>query len=57
MITLDRIANLLYEPGDGAYHHILAQVDGDRISLEMIGVDWERNYQPYCSNKADLNNK
>jgi hypothetical protein len=33
---------------------VLVKVDGDRISLEVIGVDWGRNFQPYRSNKADL---
>ena len=56
-VTLDRIAKPAYEPGEGAYHYVLARVDGDRISLEVIGVDWGRNYQPYRSNKADLSDK
>ena len=56
-VTLDRIAKAAYEPGEGAYHYVLVQVDGDRISLEVIGVDWGRNFQPYRSNKADLNDK
>jgi hypothetical protein len=56
-VTLDRIAKPAYEPGEGAYHYVLAQVDGDRISLEVIGVDWGRNFQPYRSNKADLSDK
>jgi hypothetical protein len=38
--TLDRVAKPPYAHGDGAYHYVLAQVDGDRISLEVIGVDW-----------------
>lgn len=56
-VTLDRIAKPPYEPGEGAYHYVLVQVDGERISLEVIGVDWGRNYQPYRSNKADLSDK
>jgi calcineurin-like phosphoesterase family protein len=56
-VTLDRIAKPAYEPGEGAYHYVLVQVDGDRISLEVIGVDWGRNFQPYRSNKADLSDK
>lgn len=56
-VTLDRIAKPPYEPGEGAFHYVLVQVDGDRISLEVIGVDWGRNYQPYRSNKADLNDR
>jgi hypothetical protein len=57
MIKLDRITDPLYEPGDGAYHYVPAQVDGNRISLEVISVDWVRNYRPYRNNKADLSNK
>ncbi|MBO0858678.1 MAG: metallophosphoesterase [Chloracidobacterium sp.] len=56
-ITLDRIAKAAYEPGDGAYHYVLVTVDGDRFSLEVIGVDWGRDFQPYHSNKADLSDK
>ncbi len=56
-VTLDRIAKPAYEPGEGAYHYVLVQVDGDRISLEVIGVDWGRNFQPYRSSKADLSDK
>jgi hypothetical protein len=56
-VTLDRIAKPPYEPGDGAYHYVLVTVDGDNIRLEVIGVDWGRNYQPYRSNKADLSDK
>jgi hypothetical protein len=56
-VTLDRIAKPAYELGKGNYHYVLVQVDGDRISLEVIGVDWGRIYQPYRSNKADLSNK
>src|SRR5215831_9925934 len=48
------IAKPAYEPGEGAYHYVLVQVDGDRISLEVVGVDWGRNFQPYRSNKSDL---
>jgi len=32
-------------------------VSDDRFPLEVIGVDWGRNYQPYRSNKADLSEK
>lgn len=53
-VTLDRIAKPPYEPGLGAYHYVIVKVDGDRIDLEVVGVDWGRNYQPYRSNKADL---
>lgn len=53
-VTLDRLAKPPYEPGGGAYHFVLVQVDGERLSLEVIGVDWGRDFAPYRSNKADL---
>jgi len=54
-VTLERIAKPPAEPGGGAYHYVLVQVDGDQIKLEVIGVDWGRDFQPYRSNKANLN--
>lgn len=53
-VTLDRIAKPGYEPGMNAYHYVLVQVDGEKIKLEVIGVDWGRDFQPYRSNKATL---
>jgi 3',5'-cyclic AMP phosphodiesterase CpdA len=53
-VTLDRIAKPPAEPGGGAYHYILVQVDGEQLKLEVIGVDWGRDFQPYRSNKATL---
>lgn len=53
-VSLDRIAKPGYEPGMNAYHYVLVQVDGEKIKLEVIGVDWGRDFQPYRSNKATL---
>ena len=53
-ITLDRIAKPAAEPGGNAYHYVLVKVDGDRISMEVIGVDWGRDFQPYRSNRATM---
>jgi hypothetical protein len=54
-VTVDRIAKPPAEPGGGAYHYVLVQVDGEQLKLEVIGVDWGRDFQPYRSNKANLN--
>ncbi|MFN7947251.1 MAG: metallophosphoesterase [Blastocatellia bacterium] len=53
-VTLERLAKPAAEPGGNAYHYVLVKVDGDKISLEVIGVDWGRDYQPYRSNKTSL---
>jgi len=56
-VTLDRIAKPPAEPGGGAYHYVLVRVDGEKINLEVIGVDWGRDFQPYRSNKANLSDQ
>jgi 3',5'-cyclic AMP phosphodiesterase CpdA len=37
------------------YHYVVVHVDGERISLEVIGVDWGRDFAPYRSNVTTLN--
>lgn len=54
-VSLERIAKPPAEPGGGAYHFVHVQVDGEDIKLEVIGLDWGRDYQPYRSNKTSLN--
>jgi 3',5'-cyclic AMP phosphodiesterase CpdA len=42
------------QPGDNAYHYVVVHVDGARMWIEVIGVDWGRGYAPYRSNRATL---
>ncbi|MEX2153871.1 MAG: metallophosphoesterase [Gemmatimonadaceae bacterium] len=42
------------ELGDNAYHYVVVHVDGPRMWLEVIGVDWGRAFAPYRSNRATL---
>jgi hypothetical protein len=42
------------EPGDNAYHYLVVHVDGARVWLEVIGVDWGRNFQPYRTARTTL---
>ena len=53
-VTLDHLAKPGPDPGDNPYHYVVVQVDGDEIRLEVVGVDWGRNFQPYRSNRIDL---
>jgi hypothetical protein len=53
-VSLDHIVKPGLDPGGNPYHFLLVQVDGDRIRLEITGVDWGRGFQPYRSNKAEL---
>lgn len=56
-VVLDRLAKPAAEPGGNAYHYVLVTVDGENLKVEVIGVDWGRDYQPYRSNKANLNDE
>jgi hypothetical protein len=53
-VSLDHIVRPGINPGDNPYHYLLVQVDGDRIRLEVMGVDWGRGFQPYRSNATEL---
>jgi hypothetical protein len=42
------------DPGDNAYHYLVVHVDDARVWVEVIGIDWGRDYQPYRSARASL---
>ncbi len=54
-VKLEHLVKPGVDPGDNAYHYVVMQVDGERLKMEVIGVDWGRNFRPYRSNKTDLN--
>jgi hypothetical protein len=41
-------------PGDNPYHFVVVHVDGTRMWIEVVGVDWGRGYAPYRSSRATL---
>jgi len=45
------------QPGDNPYHFVLVRVDGDRMDMDVIGVDWGTSFQPYRSNKVELRDR
>ncbi len=40
--------------GDNAYHYTVVHVDGARVWVEVIGVDWGAGFAPYQSNRSTL---
>ncbi len=40
--------------GDNPYHFTVVHVDGARVWLEVVGVDWGAGYAPYQSNRSVL---
>jgi hypothetical protein len=45
------------ERGGNPYHYVIVRVDGDQLDLEVVGVDWGAGFQPYRSNKTDLQDR
>ena len=53
-VTLEHLAKPSTEPGGNPFHYVVIHVDGEQISLEVIGVDWGRGFAPYKSARVEL---
>ena len=53
-VRLEHLVKPGYDRGDNPYHYTIVKVDGAQMSLEVIGVDWGNNYQPYTNSKTEL---
>jgi hypothetical protein len=53
-VNLEHVVKPGMDPGDNPYHYVVVRVDGADIRLEVIGVDWGRNFAPYRSNAHTL---
>jgi hypothetical protein len=36
------------------YHYLIVKVNGDKLDMQVIGVDWGKNFAPYRSNEVEL---
>jgi hypothetical protein len=53
-VALEHLVKPGQTPGENPYHFVIVRVDGDRMDLEVVGVDFGANWKPYRSNKAAL---
>jgi hypothetical protein len=53
-VTLEHIVRPSTVPGGSPYHYVVVHVNGNDISLEVIGVDWGRGFAPYSKNAFSL---
>jgi len=53
-VTLQHLAKPSIDAGGNPYHYVVVHVDGDKISLEVIGVDWGRGFAPYHTNAPSM---
>jgi hypothetical protein len=56
-VSLEHLAKPGPNAGDNPYHYVVVHVDGDRFSLEVIGVDWGRGFAPYRTNAVPMADK
>jgi hypothetical protein len=53
-VSVDHLARPAIEPGANPFHYVVVHVDGEHVSLEVIGVDWGRGFSPYRASTATL---
>jgi hypothetical protein len=53
-VSLQHLARPSLEPGGNPFHYVIVHVDGTKMSVEVVAVDWGRGFTPYRSNTAVL---
>lgn len=53
-VSLEHLVKPGTEEAPTPYHYVVVRVDGDYLDMEVIGVDWGKNFAPYRSNKVVL---
>lgn len=53
-VQLDHLVKPGIERGLNPYHYLLVRVDGDKLDMQVISVDWGEGFQPYRSNHVEL---
>ena len=53
-VQLEHLVKPSMSPGENPYHYVVVRVDGERMDLNVIGVDWGASFQPYRSNRTEL---
>lgn len=53
-VRLEHLVRPGNTPGENPYHYVIVHVDGARVTLQVVGVDWGREFQPYRSARTSL---
>ena len=53
-VALQHLVKPGVERGSNPYHFVIVRVDGEKLDMEVISVDWGSGFQPYRSNKIEL---
>jgi hypothetical protein len=53
-VSLQHLVKPGNEDSPTPYHYLIVKVDGDKLDMQVIGVDWGKNFAPYRSNEVEL---
>ena len=53
-VKLEHLVKPSADRGLNPYHYVLVRVDGDKLHIEVVSVDWGKGFAPYRSNAIDL---
>lgn len=53
-VALEHLVKPGPNAGDTPYHYLVVQVDGADISIDVVGVDWGKDFKPYRSASVAL---
>lgn len=53
-VQLDHLVKPSLDRGLNPYHYVLVRVDGHKLDLQVISVDWGTGFKPYRSNEIGL---
>jgi hypothetical protein len=53
-ISVEHLVRPGIEPGLNPYHFLVVTIDGARVSVEVVGVDWGRGFAPYRTARTAL---
>jgi hypothetical protein len=53
-VSLQHLVKPGTQDAPSPYHYVIVRVDGNKLDMRVIGVDWGRNFEPYRSNEVEL---
>ena len=56
-VTLMHLVKPSPIPGANPFHYVVVHVNGDQISVDVVGVDWGKGFAPYQASSASLSDK
>ena len=56
-VSVEHLVKPSQDPGANPFHYLVVHVDGDNVSVEVVGVDWGRGFSPYRASGTTLSDR